>query len=48
MEEKETKKPMGERVKEETEKIAELEDNQSTIQHSLNAIEELMSWRTLE
>ncbi len=35
-------------IKEETEKIAELEDNQSTIKHSLNAIEELMSWRTLD
>ncbi len=39
---------MSDMIKEETEKIAELEDNQSTIQHSLNAIEELMSWRTLE
>lgn len=39
---------MSDMIKEETEKIAELEDNQSTIQHSLNAIEELMSWRILE
>lgn len=39
---------MSDMIKEETEKIAELEDNQSTIQHSLNAIEELMSWKTLE
>lgn len=39
---------MSDMIKEETEKITELEDNQSTIQHSLNAIEELMSWRTLD
>lgn len=39
---------MSDMIKEETEKIAELEDNQSTIQNSLNAIEELMSWRVLD
>lgn len=39
---------MSDMIKEETEKIAELEDNQSTIQQSLNAIEELMNWKLLE
>ena len=39
---------MSDMIKEETEKIAELEDNQSTIQNSLNAIEELMAWRVLD
>lgn len=39
---------MSDMIKEETEKIAELEDNQSTIQNSLNAIEELMAWRALD
>lgn len=39
---------MSDMIKEETEKIAELEDNQSTIQNSLNAIEELMAWKVLD
>lgn len=38
---------MSDMIKEETEKIAELEDNQSTIQNSLNAIEEKMAWQVL-
>ena len=41
-------KDMSDMIKEETEKIAELEDDQSTIQNSLNAIEELMAWRVLD
>ena len=39
---------MSDMIREETEKIAELEDDQATISQSLNAIEELMSWKTLE
>lgn len=39
---------MSDMIKEETEKIAELEDNQATIQKSLNAIEELMNWKVLD
>lgn len=36
---------MSDMIKEETEKITELEDNQLKIQQSLTTIEELMSWR---
>lgn len=39
---------MSDMIKEETEKIAELEENQATILASLNAIEELMEWKALE
>lgn len=39
---------MSDMIKEETEKIAELEDNQNTIRASLNAIKELMSWKAFE
>jgi len=39
---------MSDMIKEETEKIAELEDNQNTICASLNSIRELMSWKVLE
>ncbi len=39
---------MSDMIKEETEKIAELEENQATIRASLNAIEELMEWKVLE
>lgn len=39
---------MSDMIKEETEKIAELEENQATILASLNAIEGLMEWKTLE
>ncbi|MCM1059866.1 MAG: dynamin family protein [Eubacterium sp.] len=39
---------MSDMIKEETEKIAELEDNQLKIQQSLNTIEELMSWKTID
>lgn len=35
-------------IKEETEKIAELEDNQLKIQQSLNSIEDLMAWKTID
>lgn len=41
-------KDMSDMIKEETEKIAELEDDQSTIKNSLNAIEELIAWKVLE
>ena len=39
---------MSEMIKEETEKIAELEEDQATIQKSLNAIEDLMNWKVLD
>lgn len=39
---------MSDMIKEETEKIAELEENQATIQSSLNSIEELMAWKISE
>ena len=39
---------MSDMIKEETEKIAELEENQATIQSSLNAIESLMAWKDIE
>lgn len=39
---------MSDMIKEETEKIAELEDSQNTIRTSLNEIEELMSWKMVE
>ena len=39
---------MSDMIKEETEKIAELEENQATIQSSLNAIESLMAWKVIE
>lgn len=39
---------MSDMIKEETEKIAELEENQATIQSSLNAIEGLMAWKVIE
>ena len=39
---------MAEMIREETEKISELEYNQQTISSSLNAIRELMSWKVLE
>lgn len=39
---------MSDMIKEETEKIAELEENQATIRVSLNAIEELMAWKVLD
>lgn len=38
---------MAEMIKEETERISELEFNQQTISSSLNAIRELMSWKVL-
>lgn len=38
---------MAEMIREETEKINELEDNQKTISSSLEAIRELMSWKEL-
>ena len=39
---------MAEMIREETEKIIELEDNQQTISSSLNVIKELMDWKVLE
>lgn len=39
---------MSEMIKEETDRIAELEEDQKTISNSLEAIKELMSWKTLE
>lgn len=39
---------MAEMIREETEKIIELEDNQQKISSSLNAIKELMSWKVLK
>ena len=39
---------MADMIREETEKIAELEEDQRTIGASLEAIRELMSWKTLE
>lgn len=39
---------MSELIREETEKIAELEQNQRTIQDSLDTIRTLMSWKTIE
>ena len=39
---------MAEMIREETEKITELEDDQQTIISSLNAIKELMSWKVLQ
>lgn len=39
---------MSDMIKEETEKIAELEENQATIQSSLNSIEGLMAWKVSE
>ncbi len=39
---------MSDMIKEETEKIAELEENQLLIQQSLKAIKELMSWKNAE
>lgn len=39
---------MAEMIKEETDKIIELEDNQKTISSSLEAIRELMAWKVLE
>ncbi|KSV60389.1 dynamin family protein [Acetivibrio ethanolgignens] len=39
---------MADMIREETEKIAELEEDQRTIGASLEAIKELMSWKTLE
>lgn len=39
---------MTDMIKEETEKIAELEENQATIQSSLNSIKGLMSWKIAE
>lgn len=39
---------MADMIKEETEKIVELEEDQRSIGASLEAIRELMSWRTLE
>ena len=39
---------MSDMIKEETEKIAELEEDQRSISASLDAIRGLMSWKTLE
>lgn len=39
---------IAEMIREETEKISELENNQQIISSSLNAIRELMSWKVLE
>lgn len=39
---------MAEMIKEETDKIIELEDNQKTIGSSLEAIRELMAWKVLD
>ena len=39
---------MAEMIREETEKIIELEDNQQKISSSLNAIKKLMSWKVLK
>jgi hypothetical protein len=39
---------MSEMIREETEKIAELEQNQRTIKDSLDTIRTLMSWKTIE
>ena len=41
-------KQIAEMIKEETDKINELRENQKTISSSLNAIKELMGWKTLE
>ena len=39
---------MSDMIREETEKIAELESNQLTIQRSLSEIEDLMAWKAVE
>ena len=39
---------MAEMIKEESDKIIELEKNQKTIGSSLEAIRELMAWKVLE
>ena len=41
-------KQIAELIKEETEKINELAENQQTICSSLDAIKELMAWKVLE
>lgn len=41
-------KDMSEMIREETERIAELEDDQNTISTSLIAMKELMAWKVLE
>ena len=41
-------KQIAEMIKEETDKINELADNQQTICSSLDAIKELMDWKVLE
>ena len=41
-------KQIAEMIKEETDKINELADNQQTICSSLDAIKELMDWQVLE
>lgn len=41
-------KQIAELIKEETDKINELADNQQTISSSLEAIKELMDWKVLE
>lgn len=41
-------KQISEMIKEETDKINELQDNQQMIISSLDAIKELMDWKSLE